>query len=347
MLNLATALKSTRRGITIVSATILINAFSKAVQADSFAVLDWWILSLLAVGTPFFVSLPFEKLVLPRHFRSQERYIAEHTGGIARSALASNLDLKKFETDYYGYGLLWLMNTAWFAFQPWLYFRGLRRGYQEGCAVEIFTVWKYVSIYNSHWVIFEKVVAVACIVITPFSLGLAVGLIVFGLRSRGREDFRASSGPKPEGGSPPAHTIEPIESEASAKARLKRLKHQYNFKKWGLLLLAALAYLTAMAAIIPWVELTIERNGIDLSGAPLQSTSQLLPFLVAVFNLWMVGWGAAWKALARVVAEVDKIDIRMAMETLVRELLNAYVRSRARLGLPSLKNMGIVGKILP
>jgi hypothetical protein len=59
--------------------------------------------------------------------------------------------------------------------------------------------------------------------------------------------------------------------------------------------LVRLLFAVLGACFIAFVEKTIQINDIDLSSAPLTATSQLLPFLVAVFSAVSLLWASVWK----------------------------------------------------
>ncbi|TKA81631.1 hypothetical protein B0A49_01265 [Cryomyces minteri] len=160
------------------------------------------------------------------------------------------------------FGLYLMLHSVVSAMQPWLYFGLLHQGYREGCLVRIF-VYAPFSIYNPHWVAFGKTVSILGCLGILISLPLSLWTIVYGLRAGWN------------GGSPIG-----------------------NIRRTGTLATVIKALFLGLLGIssIIFTEKTIQLNNIDLSGSPLTSASQLIPFLVGLFSLSAVPW-AGLKAM--------------------------------------------------
>jgi hypothetical protein len=171
--------------------------------------------------------------------------------------------------DMIGISCLLLLYSIYCVIQPWLYFAIPRQGYKDGCPAKIF-VYAPFSLYNTHWVGFTKAAAIiTCIsgaILIPFFLGTICYGILDGLRAKPSQ---------PKG---PSRTTSG-DPELIDKALLKWIA---GVVKVGIGF--------GGGSSIAFIEETIRLNHIDLSGAPLTATGQLIPFVVGLFSVVTVIW---------------------------------------------------------
>lgn len=206
--------------------------------------------------------------------------------------------------DPWGFALIYLTLSAWSCFQPWLYFTAVEQGHRPGCEVQMFLTLRWVDIYSAGYIGFSRGVAIASLVcVAIFYLPISVKMMVQAAYKTMMEELSKDSGLKKKRGD-------------SQKPKEKKEKKQYPRKQpkdWTqneafdyalyYIIVTLVALMTAFGAllgviVIPVVELTIQRNKVDFGDTTLQSTGQLLPFLIALLNSASVFWKSLWKLVS-------------------------------------------------
>ncbi|KAG4428293.1 hypothetical protein IFR05_016222 [Cadophora sp. M221] len=264
----------TRRTFNVVALAVLINTYISTTNG-SLAALEVFIVCTLVLSLSIYCMIPF--------------------GGSHRHDTPSinPFESAAFYKDPIGIGILLLIDSAFLLSQPWLYFVIIRQGTKPTCAAKIW-IFKPINIYSTGWIGLLKAISILGIVGAVLFMVFAVYAIGFGLstpRRTGRNN--CDQGSHPQQG-PQQETVQlptqrrPIKEillalPTMAMAILRRGIHVLG-SRFVLLLFQSFA--------IAFVEMTIRINDIDLSGAPLTATSQLLPFLVGVFSLVSVVWAS-------------------------------------------------------
>ena len=278
-------IRSARRAFNVVALAVLINTYI-SLKNGSFAALEIFIVCNLVLFLSFLFLLPF---------RAEED---EEVAVNANNAPGTNPSRK----DYFGLGMSSLIHAIFLCSQPWLYFTVPRQGSKEGCDAKIWILFT-VHISGNGWITFLKIVAVISI---PFAIiVILAGFFVLGwaiassLKKNDSEQARpATRGQGNNQGSQNSDGTTGSVNAADATA-WQRIKILWGAVKNTTGFLAAalnwkIPFLALYAFPIAFVEKTIRINHIDLHSAPITSTSQLLPLLVAAFSALAVLWASFW-----------------------------------------------------
>jgi hypothetical protein len=183
----------------------------------------------------------------------------------------STILLRKSIYSFGFLGLLWSMII--FA-ECWVWFKGVDIGHRDGCIVKIYFLFFKVNVENKTWRTMFKIESiVACVV--------GAGVLLYGL-------FLLYSG----------WFGEKVDDGGTTKAKNEKATI-YTLN--GMLM--AFQLVTGALAILQ-IEMTLKINDIDIQGAPLTSSGQLIPFVAGIFTL-AATFGAGFNHLMK-----DRIRIR-------------------------------------
>ncbi|KAL4911172.1 hypothetical protein BDW74DRAFT_172636 [Aspergillus multicolor] len=182
ILNNRRAVRDTRRGVILISLAVFVITIKNTLDGG-FAALEWSIVFPMAIWAPLFV------LLVPAFGDSEDP-----PGAIALFALGGTV----------------------LVVHPWVWFTRVQQGRREGCDVDTFVL-RYFDMYNSHWIGFQRFVAVGYCLVGVFLILYAGVKTWMYLRERniGRSsptDNRpglASSNASPTPGRPPTHAFFP------------------------------------------------------------------------------------------------------------------------------------------
>jgi hypothetical protein len=172
--------------------------------------------------------------------------------------------------DIIGISCLLLLYSIYGVIQPWLYFTIPRQGYKDGCPAKIFLYAPF-SVYNTHWVGFTKATAILGSISSAILILVFLSSIYHGIL----DGLRAEPPQTKDPGKTTSGHLEQIINKTVLKWSARYLKVVIGFSG---------------ASSIAFVEETIRVNHIDLSGAPLTATGQLIPFVVGLFSVVAVMW---------------------------------------------------------
>lgn len=204
---------------------------------------------------------------------------------------------------YFSIAWTLLLSSALLGTQIWLYFTGLELGHSPGCKAMI-NLYAYIDIYNERWVDFNQVFSLlAAVTVLPwtvpaFTLYFASGLL-FEFGKLGANEL-------------PAQLAEVPSSEIIRKWTFRffcmfgclgiGVLITSQLACVGLILIASLPTtftftiiytligLFALVSGIFWTEATIQVNKIDLSGATITSSGQIMPLIVTIFTSIPILW---------------------------------------------------------
>lgn len=179
------------------------------------------------------------------------------------------LSMKMAISDALSVGITFFILSILMLAQPALYFTLLHQGYKSGCPVYDFAFYVPIHVYNSKWVHFCQASAILSVFGGIGILLLAVPLIVVGVRATFLGDDA---------------------SEQDEHGNEDHVEH-VKIPRWFPLVLKLFWGLTG-ASIIAFVEKSIALNHIVMPDASLKSASQLIPFLIGLFNLVNSIWTA-------------------------------------------------------
>lgn len=245
-------LHNIRRGIVIVSLVVFINTLISTVQG-SFAILEWNIIPLLTTGIGLGCFCPgvvrFKNKDKPGHVDWEYDTPTKRAGVL--------------------FGLMLLLNTVVVGLQPWLFFKGLYQGYKPGCSVKTF-VYAPFDIYDSHWIMFCKIMSIFGCILGLFWLLTGINLVLKGLSWQWCNDDEEDN-KKPEGDKSSSNCV------------------------------AKVLVVFSGASSIAFAEEIIRVNRLDLSYSSVLSTTQFIPLLIGVFNATAVLWGCVTKLHGEIV----------------------------------------------
>ncbi|OCK83805.1 hypothetical protein K432DRAFT_290277, partial [Lepidopterella palustris CBS 459.81] len=160
----------------------------------------------------------------------------------------------EFPSDYdenpVGTGFILLLSSVFSLSQPWLYFKILDQGRKAGCI--LYLPWAIVFMLR--------------------------GLVQLWRGVDGEADAGENQQPTDS-----REHKDTLQESATVPTRWLHFKINITAK-------LIVGYLFLYPCFIAFVEKTILINQLDLSSAPLNSASQLIPFLVAVFSTPIVAW---------------------------------------------------------
>jgi hypothetical protein len=171
--------------------------------------------------------------------------------------------------DMIGISCLLLLYSIYGVIQPWLYFTIPRQGYKDGCPAKIF-VYAPFSLYNTHWVGFTKAMAILGSISSAIFILVFLSSICYGIWDGLRSE--------------PSQTKDPGRTTSEDPDQIDKA-----VLKW-IARVVKLGIGFSGGSSIAFVEETIRINHIDLSGAPLTATGQLIPFVVGLFSVVAVMW---------------------------------------------------------
>ena len=250
-------LSNIRRGIIIITSAVLIETIISSTKG-SFSILEWYIVSLETVG-----------LAWPCFWPSVTGKEQSTGGG---SAADDDRELwESTKADAILYGLFSVIQGVNQCLAPYIYFTRLNQGYQEGCSVTTFFFARF-NIYAPPWIVFTKFSAIAGI-LGALSYFVYCGSVLF-------HAFLAFLARREKS--------EPEEEDDNSSS-----------KEWAWTGGIGIAVLM-IAYGIPsayFAERVIRDNKINMNGASLGSSSQLIAFLVGLFNLVAVLSKCIWKCI--------------------------------------------------
>ena len=285
-------IRNARRSFNVVALAILINTY-KSVKDGSFAALEVFIVCNLVLFLSFLFLLPFSV----EEPEQDSANLVNTTNTVDTPASRKGTPRK----DIFGLGMSALIHAIFLCSQPWLYFTVPRQGSKQGCDAKIWILWT-VHISGNGWITFLKIVAVfsipfAAIIVTAglFALGWAIASSLTRNKIEQVTSTRVQEGHP--GGQTSDTTSDPVPS--SDATLWEGVKIFWGaVKRMGHFVVSAISwkipFLSLYALPIAFVEKTIRINHIDLNNAPITSTSQLLPLLVAVFSALAVLWVSIW-----------------------------------------------------
>jgi hypothetical protein len=298
----------TRTGFNIVALAVLINTYISA-SSGSLAVLEIYIVSCLVVFLSGYIIVPFASNK-PFRVRTSNWSLRRFWNEIKDWHLVNLWGLEPFKADPIGIGILLLIDTAFLLSQPWLYFVILNQGHSPGCVAEIYVAFVYVDIYSHSWVAFLKASAILSIFLAIILRFLGCYAIFWGIpRSWSKKDTRRRDN------NPDYDSDDDQDDETHSGGSLPHNRGGAHPSFIDILKdflaivienikgnLIRLSFAITGAIFIAFVEKTLQADNIDLSNAPLNATSQLIPFLVGVFSAVPVLW-ESFKQTSRYLAE--------------------------------------------
>ncbi|KAF2834946.1 hypothetical protein M501DRAFT_983190 [Patellaria atrata CBS 101060] len=154
--------------------------------------------------------------------------------------------------NYIDRSFLWLLLALFLFVMPWLYFRGINNGRKEGCDVKILFVFAPISIYNSHFVGYLRFCAVVGCIIGVVALMISYANI------------------------------------SNAVSKLRKEVENSRKKYFRLYAITICPLLLIITVVL--VEMTLKVNHLDMDRSPLESTSQILSFVIGLFISVTVLW---------------------------------------------------------
>ena len=149
--------------------------------------------------------------------------------------------------------------------QPWLYWRRLYQGRKSECVVR-YWFFGVRNFYGETWTMFFKVMSILACVVGGFLLLFVAFYVLF---RRGWERFRLL---------PTVVTAEDLSRDISYGSKTRK-------RSWMRLRLCGLVFLLFVGVFtMVMTEKTILANRIDLASTPLDSTSQLIPFITGLLS---------------------------------------------------------------
>lgn len=184
-------LESLRRGFNIITFTILVYLFISA-NRGSFALLEWYIVSLLILLLPG-VVLPFPYTYTWEIIQKtgEGNQLPEGAGTANQQAstvgdeeakptsedspanepptleLKRQINTKPFLQDPIGVGFLYAVYSVYAFSQPWLYFTVVDAGHKQGCIARVLAFFVSVDLYNKHWLRFFKASGLTLTIVAP------------------------------------------------------------------------------------------------------------------------------------------------------------------------------------
>ena len=191
-----------RVGFNVIMLSVLIALIRNTIHG-SVVMLEWYIVCALVIVLPCYVAWPapvrsiswsdhkhfwikLDRSELGRDWNGHPR--VEKSKRTLTSFLLQHWKLLKdmwrdwrnsykmwLRTEALSLGILQLLQTVYFALQPWLYFKLLNQGRKEGCMLKVFLV-RYFNVWDHSWVILTRTTAI-------FSVIFALILFVAGCLS--------------------------------------------------------------------------------------------------------------------------------------------------------------------
>ncbi|KAF2122684.1 hypothetical protein BDV96DRAFT_639256 [Lophiotrema nucula] len=154
--------------------------------------------------------------------------------------------------------------------QPWLYWNRTFQGLNPDCNPKYF-IYTFIDLYNPHLIKFFKAMAIIACIGGVFVAAISISYLVQGALSSDEKlkekDEKAGS------------LFNTITENSEANVRvLETAQKAFRYT-------IAAVFLFSGVNIIVFTEKMLARNDVDLSDASFESTSQLIPFLVGLFNL--------------------------------------------------------------
>lgn len=163
------------------------------------------------------------------------------------------------------------LNSTYSLLQPWIWWIKLHQGSRPQCNPQVL-IYAWFDLYNPKYVTFGKVISIfVCITGAIILLSSLALILAAGFNGDEIEKYINSVLHQMRAESPHSHHQQDEKSSG---------------KNVGMALLSSFPGIT----VIVFTELVLKRNRVDLSGAPLTSTSQLLPLLVGIFTFVSTIW---------------------------------------------------------
>ncbi|KAF8247312.1 hypothetical protein K440DRAFT_522773, partial [Wilcoxina mikolae CBS 423.85] len=143
-----------------------------------------------------------------------------------------------------------ILNVVYMLSSPWIAFKELGKGKKPGCEVKMMVFFAPVNVYSRGWEIAFKAVSAGAAVGAMFYLVLVVKYLK-------------------------------MESKITDSERVQ-------LKSSSIIIVQVMVMVLSGGLGIGMLELTIIRNNIDLSAAPITSTGQLLPLLIGALSFGAV-----------------------------------------------------------
>lgn len=307
ILKLQESISAAVQGTVVIMLAVLINTYISTAKG-SFAALEWFIVSILVLFLPLWVAIPYfdsfigkNAKVVTKRIIDSPRYIRESAAWLWRAQNQQRVagyqttlgqppnpnDYKfEFPSDYdenpVGTGFILLLSSVFSLSQPWLYFKILDQGRKAGCDPKVW-VFAPIHIYSPSWVRFLRFFAIINAITGILYLPWAIVFMLRGLVQLWRGvDGEADAGENQQPTDSREHK-DTLQESATVPTRWLHFKINITAK-------LIVGYLFLYPCFIAFVEKTILINQLDLSSAPLNSASQLIPFLVAVFSTPIVAW---------------------------------------------------------
>lgn len=373
--NLKPELRALRVGANIVAFSVLTATIVSTIRG-SLAVLEWYLVSLLVLILPFYISWPIR---LGHIEKNRWRYVwifknpspqlptwktfwlgwfeallwrCEFDKFATRDpktkAFLSLKEEKEYAQDYLPIGALFLLYTAYLGILPWLYFMRAYQGHKTGCVVKLYAAFVYVDVHGNKWITLMRVGTVLGLICAVVTLYASVYCLAKGAHQwlqQLREEARKNRPKDMEPGLfkddlPKIASIHEDEDQdwkttiPKTEDQIRRkdfyIAHKARFYFYYYVVKTFTHFTAALpavvgAAVIVFVEYTISYNKIDLSGYPLTSTGQLLPFLVGIITSVNVISGLIFKARAR--WEKEKRHIKFAFKTTYENIRDPVVQT--------------------
>jgi hypothetical protein len=282
----------TRMGFNIVALAVLINTYISA-SSGSFAILELYIVSCLVVFLSGYFIIPWGSNERRDAQREEDPPIIRNWtlkrfwDTIIDWRPVDLFDLEPVKADPIGIGVLLLIDTGFLLSQPWLYFVILNQGHSPGCVAEIYVAFVYVDLYSHSWVSFLKASAILSVFLAIVLGFFGCYAIIWGIP----HSWNKTLTPDPADETHIRGGNLPHNHGGRRRTFIKRLEDfsmavVKNIKRN----IIRLFFAVTGAFFIVFVEKTLQTDNIDLSNAPLNATSQLIPFLVGVFSAVPVLW---------------------------------------------------------
>jgi len=243
-------LSGTRRGMIIITTAALIDTIFSNIRG-SFAILEWYIVGLETLGLAGPVFWPsFVKRKVKRKDGDEER----------KEGVEYDFDdSTKADAGLFGmFGTIEVINLC---LAPWIYFSLHDQGYKKSCKVTTFFFASF-DIGARGWTIYMRIQAIINIVGGIFWILVCGWLLYYAIRASWKQKE--------------SEEVEEGDEKASSTSQwLDRIGKAFVMIIFG----AISAY---------FAERVIHDNSISMDDATLASGSQLIPFLVGLFNFVVI-----------------------------------------------------------